>query len=389
MFPAQIETRRELWRDKIFGKDNDTPISAYEKSDSPRSGRDSRPVPIKEIELEAEIDQQKIFRLFRLSIGYLIAAACLGWVLYHVHPKQLIYHVRNMNWPLIVLAITFNNLIYVSQGICWRFLLRPLMHIQVTDTIQAIYVGFFTNETLPLRFGDFARAYLLGRWYSAKFTDILPSVILERLLDAVWLMLGIGITAFFAPLTANLVRGAQLFGIIVVTLAAIFLFAVFRKKRALEHHENSLVSRKLPRKIGAFLEKLAIGLQQIGFSLWFFVAALFSFIALAMESVSLWLAIMGYGLSLTFLQSAAVLMIVRIGTVLPNAPANIGTYQFFMAMGLHLFGIDKNVATNFSLVIFFVLSVPLWIIGSLALSRSGMGLLGLRHAVSEAAKDEA
>jgi uncharacterized protein (TIRG00374 family) len=346
-------------------------------------------VPINEIELEAEIDPQKIFRLFRLSIGYLIAAACLGWVLYHVHPGQLIDHVRNMNWPLIALAIAFNNLIYVCQGVRWRFLLWPLMHTQMTDTIQAIYVGFFTNEILPLRFGEVARAYLLGRWYSAKFADILPSVILERLLDAGWLMLGIGITAFFAPLTANLVRGAQLFGIIVVTLAAIFMFAVFQKGRTLEHHENSLVSRNLTRKISAFLEKLAVGLQRIGFSLWFFLAALFSFMALAMESVSLWLAITGYGLSLTFLESAAVLMIVRIGTALPNAPANIGTYQFFMAMGLHLFGIDKSVATNFSLVIFFVLSVPLWIIGFLALSRSGMDLLDLRHGASEAAKDEA
>jgi ABC-type branched-subunit amino acid transport system permease subunit len=45
---------------------------------------------------------------------------------------------------------------------------------------------------------------------------------------------------------------------------------------------------------------------------------------------------------------------------------------------LTLFGVDKTSATGFSLVAFTLLSLPLLIIGFLALSRSGMSLAAIR-----------
>jgi len=55
-----------------------------------------------------------------------------------------------------------------------------------------------------------------------------------------------------------------------------------------------------------------------------------------------------YGLGLSFWVGAAVFLILHFGTALPNAPSNVGTYQFFTVLGLTLFGIDKTTATGFS-----------------------------------------
>jgi hypothetical protein len=46
---------------------------------------------------------------------------------------------------------------------------------------------------------------------------------------------------------------------------------------------------------------------------------------------------------------------------------------------LTLFGVDKTSATGFSLVAFTLLSLPLLLIGFLALSRSGMSLATIRN----------
>jgi hypothetical protein len=77
------------------------------------------------------------------------------------------------------------------------------------------------------------------------------------------------------------------------------------------------------------------------------------------------------------------LLIVHLGTAIPNAPANVGTYQFFCVVGLTLFGVEKTLATGFSVVVFLLLTVPLWIIGFFALSRSGMTLSTIRNEINK------
>jgi hypothetical protein len=71
--------------------------------------------------------------------------------------------------------------------------------------------------------------------------------------------------------------------------------------------------------------------------------------------------------------------VLRVGIIIPSAPANIGTYQFFTAVGLQLFGIARSIATGFSFVAFFILSGPMWLIGFWAMSRSGMTLFRLKR----------
>jgi hypothetical protein len=66
--------------------------------------------------------------------------------------------------------------------------------------------------------------------------------------------------------------------------------------------------------------------------------------------------------------AAIVFLVIRLGTALPNAPANVGSFQFFTVLGLRLFGEEKTVAAGFSIVYFLALTVPLWVLGLLAIS---------------------
>jgi uncharacterized membrane protein YbhN (UPF0104 family) len=149
----------------------------------------------------------------------------------------------------------------------------------------------FTNVILPMRAGEVVRAYLVSRWLNVTVAEVVPSMVVERLFDGIWLALALGATAVFVErLPPDLLRAGDFVGVGVV----------------------------------------------------------------------------------------AAMLIVHLGTMIPNAPANVGTYQFFAVAGLELFGVDKSVATGFSLVVFFLLTLPLWLLGSLAVSRSGMTLAGVR-----------
>jgi hypothetical protein len=91
----------------------------------------------------------------------------------------------------------------------------------------------------------------------------------------------------------------------------------------------------------------------------------------------------GCGLRLGFWAGVATLLIVHLGTALPNAPANLGTYQLSCAAGLMLFGIDKTTAAGLSVVVFVVLTIPLWMLGALAFGQSGLTIKMVRRGVDQ------
>ncbi len=90
-----------------------------------------------------------------------------------------------------------------------------------------------------------------------------------------------------------------------------------------------------------------------------------------------------YGLPLSFMAAVVVLLVINLGVSLPNAPANFGSYQFFCALGVSIFNVEKDPATaNFSFFAWFALNLPFVLLGFIALLRSGMSLRSMREQVS-------
>jgi uncharacterized membrane protein YbhN (UPF0104 family) len=147
-------------------------------------------------------------------------------------------------------------------------------------------------------------------------------------------------------------------------------------------------SSKLPGFISSLIEKLAGGLQGIGRTGAFYWSFACSALLVFLQALAFWLVMLGYGLHLSFWIGMAVFTIVHLGTAIPNAPANIGSYQFFCVLGLTLFGVDKTAAAGFSLVVLTLLTLPLLAIGSIALSRSGTTLVKIRREIRGMAKEE-
>ncbi len=62
---------------------------------------------------------------------------------------------------------------------------------------------------------------------------------------------------------------------------------------------------------------------------------------------------------------------------------NVGVYQFFCVIGLALFGVEKTSAIGFSLVAFSFLEAPLWIIGFLIVTFSGISLNSMHEKIGK------
>jgi len=309
-------------------------------------------------------------RRSKAALGYAVAAACLVWVFYDVRARGILDAVRNMKWKWVALAVAFDVGSYLCQGKRWALLLRHCGPITTLRATHAIYAGLFVNEILPLRAGEAVRSWLVAKWLKTNFTAVFSSLLVERFLDSIWLVLAIGVTVWLVPLPRYLVDAEKILTAIVLAGATLFLYAVLRAGP-----EGGEASSAGPRR---HLRNLASGIASIGRSRLLYASFGVSALMLVFQVLSYWLVMRAYGLELSPWHGAAVYLIVRLGTIIPAAPSNIGTYQFFTVAGLAIFGVDKTLATGFSVVVFLILTIPLWAIGIFAFTRAGLSLGDVR-----------
>jgi uncharacterized protein (TIRG00374 family) len=325
-----------------------------------------------------------VAKVLRRAGAYLLAVAGLVWVFHDVQWAKLLTSLGRLDWRWAVLAVLADVVSYAGQGARWSLLLRPLGGLPVLRATQAVYAGLFVNEVVPFHLGEIARAYPVARWLAVPLVAVVPSMALERLFDGIWLAAGIGLTAIFVPLPRNLLEAGDVFGLAVLVLTAVLFYFLIRRTR--ERHDlppGDGRGKRLARWIVGNLWKFEDGLRSIGLSRRAAAAFFVSFLMILLQALSFWYILKAYGLDLSFWISGAVFLIVRFGTVLPGAPGNLGLYQLFSVLGLTLFGVDKTAAAGFSIVAWVLLSFPLWVLGAVALGRTGMTLASVKARIKE------
>jgi glycosyltransferase 2 family protein len=312
-----------------------------------------------------------------LVVTNLASLGILLWVLHDVKMAEIWLEIQQMHWGWVALAAITDILVYVLQGWRWSILLRPVSEIPTMRSVRAIYVGLYANEVLPFRSGEIIRCYLQSRWGHLPFSVVLSSIAIERIFDGIWLVLYLSIVVQFVDLPRSIRDGGFALILLVGLLAAVLGFIIAFQKKAKELAAHW----KWGEKARIFIEDL----QAMGGSRSFYQSWLASLPHLLSMTVPIYCVIQAYGLKGFTLWDAAVInVIVRLGTVVPGAPGNLGVYQGLIVLALVFFGIDENVAKRFSLIIWGIVTLPLLIAGLVALSVTGFKLRELRETASAA-----
>ena len=326
------------------------------------------------------MSERRAGRVLQRIAAYLLAAGGLVWVFHDVNWPALAKSLLRFNARWVALALLLDILSYAAQGYRWHLLLKPLGRIDPLRTTQAVYAGLFVSEVLPMRVGEIVRAYLVSLWMAKDIVAVVPSMALERLSEGIWLAAGLGVTAIFVPLPHDFLVAGDIFGLVVIVLTGVFLYLIFRKKReAPGGGPEQPVRTNLLRRLLAVPGRLEGGFRSIGLTPSSIAAFFTTLLHLALQAVSFWCVMKAYGLPFSLWVGTAVSLIVRFGIALPNAPASVGTYQLFCVLGLTAFGLEKTEAAAFSIVVFILLSLPLWVIGFFALSQSGLTIPAVRE----------
>ena len=101
-------------------------------------------------------------------------------------------------WLLIpVFGILF--LSHLIRAIRWKLLIEPLGYKpSTTNTLFAVFIGYLANQAVP-RLGEVLKCTVLARYEKIPADKLVGTIILERVIDAITLLIIFGITLAIQP----------------------------------------------------------------------------------------------------------------------------------------------------------------------------------------------
>lgn len=133
----------------------------------------------------------------KVLLPLLISAVVLVYTYRDYDFSKLWYDIERLKLGWIFFAVVFSWLSPLFRGLRWNLILSPLGYkVPYRDSILTVFTGYAANIIIP-RFGEISRCAILDRHNSVPFSKGLGTLLAERFVDMVLLMLICGITVLW------------------------------------------------------------------------------------------------------------------------------------------------------------------------------------------------
>jgi glycosyltransferase 2 family protein len=323
-----------------------------------------------------------------------VTFGCLAYAFWGLNFGQIRQAFRQANFFTLPLMFAALAGFFWLKAIRWRLLLTPLRRFRTREVFPALMIGFMGNNLLPAHLGEFVRIYVLGRDYRLSKTAIFSSVVLERVLDviAILLLLGIslltvrGLPQEFAR--ASLwIAGVTVCGSVALVCYLIWTDRVVRIAEAVLRRVPLLPAR-LANKLVEMLRAGAEGLHAIRSPKLLWSIAATSVIHWSLNGAMVLIALWSFGQKVPPLASFFVVGVIAFGVTVPSSPGFFGVIQLCFWLAVEPFGVPKAAALAASIYYHLCQYVPVTLVGLYYLNRAGLKLGQVESAAEDTANGE-
>lgn len=134
--------------------------------------------------------KQNILKTLKFASFFLLGIL-IFWMVYKDQDIKRIKSIltNDVNYFWIVVSLFLGLLSHLSRTIRWNLMIEPLGRKPRTlNTFLAVMVGYLMNLALP-RMGEISRCGVLARYEKIPFTKLVGTVVLERLIDVLMLLI--------------------------------------------------------------------------------------------------------------------------------------------------------------------------------------------------------
>src|SRR6476646_33895 len=326
----------------------------------------------------------------RTLIVLALAVALLGLVLYNVDLRGVareIVHAR-FDWLTLSLLTMFANL--AIRAWRWQYLLEPLGPTSFGNAFRATAVGFAATSVLPARAGEVIRPYFLSRHERLSATAAFATVILERVLDMLTvLVLLAAYVFFFRPelATTNAVAfeaGRWAGGTAAVgAIATLIVFFVLAGDPARLGKTLFRLERVLPSTLAGLLarvaEKFATGLGAVRRPGRLLVALILSLPLWLSIALGIWTAAVAFHLAIPFTGSFLVVALLVVGVAVPTPGAVGGFHAAYKFAATTFFGAPDDAAVGAPVVLHVLTVGPNLLLGLFFAAQAGLNIAVMKQ----------
>jgi glycosyltransferase 2 family protein len=249
----------------------------------------------------------------------------------------------NLWWALPYLG--FLTLVHFARVTRWSMLLRPIARFKFWELNRIAAVGYMAMFVFPFRLGELVRPYLLRERHKGtiRMTEGLAVIVVERVTDGLLVSMFLFLVLFFMPqehvesfTRVRLGAYVALF-VFVSAIVALALMFGFRERLAAFFERFRLVretalGQRFLSILRSFLEALQV-LPSVGTYLRFtlLTALYWGLVGGAYNVLT-----MGFELGIPVIGSFAMMATSVVGMMIPNSPANVGSFWVFFLLPLDM-----------------------------------------------------
>ena len=318
--------------------------------------------------------------------GAIVSIALIALVLNAVDIKEVGKELRNANYTYIIIAGIFSAIWLMVRGKVWQTLLRNVPSYR--DTFITIGEGYLMNNFLPFRLGEVGRAFLLSQKTDLKFTEILPTIIVERIFD---LIISAAILVIAVPYVAG-AEGAAQVGYVIgggVLLAVILLYIAAQNQEWALNLFNKLTARvpKVQQIGGELVASLLAGLSVFTDG-WLFARFLFWIVLNWLIAILQYtLIILAFLPQATLIWSMFCLGITAFGNAIPSLPGAVGTLEAAIVFAIETLSGNAAAAGGIAAMVRLFNYLFTSIVGLYGLNTEGQTLSGIYQKIKEIRKN--
>lgn len=272
--------------------------------------------------------------------------------------------LKNADFSLIVIGVVIYMLSYVVRGFRWDYILAPLKKMKMFQSFYYLVFGFFMNNVLPLRLGEFVRAIVAGKKLEISRSGVFATIVVERLMDIVIFIISFFVIAMFVPDIPNWLQKS--FIACTLIFGALFIVLFFMSKDE-EKFLKLLYKFHLPLKISEIIKsiflKFAGGLKFFQNKRLFIIVLVTSIVVWVIESYAYKTLFLAFGLKVTAVQCLFVIVTTGIATMIPTAPGFIGAIEGVGMVTLGIFGFEETTAFTAMAATHFIEIMAVYFLG--------------------------
>jgi len=300
--------------------------------------------------------------------------------------------------PLIV-AVAVTMLTYVLRALRWQYLLAPLGKTRFSTAFRATVIGFAASFLLPARAGEVIRPYVLARRENLSGPAAFATIILERLLDLLIVLLLFAL--FVLTAAPGVVAGdpaemarVKVGGVsaVVAALGGIAFFFVMAghpdRLGRLAMRLEAVLPARLSHAVAGFVRTFTQGLAVLRQPGRLLVSLLLSFPLWMSIAAGIWLTSRAFHITFPYSASFLVVAVLVVGVAVPT-PGAIGGFHaaYEFAVGT-FFAAPPDRAVGAAFVLHAISFLPVTLLGVLFMLGEGLTLSGAREMAASAAPED-